>query len=165
MAFKPALFCFGLLGAAIAVGAAANAGSTAPAGSSEPTIATERKILSISSNSGGMIARFALQVAEFRNAGTLVRFSGRCDSACTLFLSLPKEQTCITEGGYFRFHAPSARSPRSARMAEDYLMEKYPDWVLSWIEDNGGLSSALVTMEYDYARQFIPVCDEIAFDS
>ncbi len=146
-----ALFGFGLLAAAISGAAVAKAASTASS-----------KTVSISNDSGGMIAHFALKVAEFRAAGTRVRFSGRCDSACTLFLSLPKEQTCITSRAYFRFHAPTARSPRSARLAQSYLMKKYPEWVLSWIEDNGGLSSALVTMDYDYASQFIPACDEIA---
>ena len=152
---KSVLFGLGLLAAAIAGGAAVEAASAA-------SIKAQRKSVSISNNSGGMIVRFALQLAEFRNDGTLVKFSGRCDSACTLLLSLPPEQTCIASGAYFRFHAPSARSSRSARLAQSYLMEKYPDWVMSWIEDNGGLSNVLVTMNYDYASQFIPSCDKFA---
>jgi len=158
---KPVLFGFGLLAAAIAGGAAVEAASPASTGINQQPIEAQRKSVSISNNSGGMIARFALKVAEFRNDGTLVKFSGRCDSACTLFLSLPEHQTCITSGAYFRFHVPSARSSRSVRLAEAYMMGEYPDWVLAWIAENGGLSSILITMNYTYASQFIPDCDEL----
>jgi hypothetical protein len=118
--------------------------------------------VSISNNSGGMIALFALHVAEFREAGTFIEFSGRCDSACTLFLSLPEDQTCVSPGAYFRFHAPSARSSRAARMAQTFMMDQYPDWVRSWIAEKGGLSHQLFTMDYAYASHFIPSCENIA---
>ena len=118
--------------------------------------------VSISNNSGGMIVRYALKTAQFRRAGTVVKFSGRCDSACTLFLSLPKHQTCVSPGAYFRFHAPTARSSRSARMAKSYMMGKYPGWVQSWIHRNGGLNGRLITMDYAYARRFVQICSTVA---
>ena len=151
-----------VLAVACMAGAAANAENTVPTDQERPPLQSNRKSVSIFNNSGGMIVVFALKVAEYRDAGTLVKFSGRCDSACTLFLSLPKEQTCINPGAYFRFHAPSARSSRSERSAQTFMMGKYPDWVRSWIQEKGGLSHQLFRMDYAYASQFIPGCGVVA---
>jgi len=143
-------------------GAAANAENTVATDKEEHALQSSRKSVSISNNSGGMIVQFAVKLAEYRDAGTLIKFSGRCDSACTLFLSLPKQQTCIKPGAYFRFHAPSARSSRSERSAQAFMMTKYPDWVRSWIQAKGGLSSRLFKMDYAYASRFIPNCEVVA---
>lgn len=143
-------------------GAVANAENALATGNEEHAFQSSRKSVSISNNSGGMIVQFALKLAEYRDAGTLVKFSGRCDSACTLFLSLPKQQTCIKPGAYFRFHAPSARSSRSERSAQAFMMTKYPEWVRSWIQEKGGLSPRLFKMDYAYASRFIPSCEVVA---
>ena len=118
--------------------------------------------VSISNNSGGNIAAFAVAVARYRGAGTLVMFNGRCDSACTLFLGLPAHQTCISRGAFFRFHSPSAGSMRSERLAQAYLMRKYPSWVRAWIARKNGLTHRLITMNYNYASQFMQTCDAVA---
>ena len=143
-------------------GAIANAENSVSTGKEEHVLQSSRKAVSIFNNSGGTIVLFALKLAEYRDAGTLVKFSGRCDSACTLFLSLPTQQTCIKPGAYFRFHAPSARSSRSERSAQAFMMTKYPDWVRSWIREKGGLSSRLFRMDYAYASRFIPDCEVVA---
>ena len=151
-----------VLAGACMAGAVANAENTVPTGKKTYLHQSSRKSVSIFNNSGGKIILFALKVAEYRDAGTLVKFSGRCDSACTLFLSLPKQQTCINPGAYFRFHAPSARSSRAERKAQTFMMAKYPDWVRSWIHGKGKLSHQLFRMDYAYASQFIPRCGIIA---
>jgi hypothetical protein len=122
----------------------------------------DQPAVSISNNSGGSIAVFALAAAEYLSVGTLVKFDGRCDSACTLFLGLPSKQTCINQGAFFRFHAPMGASARSERIAQEYLMKKYPGWVRSWINKQSGLSRNLITMDYNYASKFIQTCDGIA---
>ena len=151
-----------VLAGACMAGAAANAENSVSTGKETLPHQSSRKSVSIVNNSGGMIVRFALKLAEYRDAGTLVKFSGRCDSACTLFLSLPKQQTCINRGAYFRFHAPSARSSRAERSAQAFMMTKYPDWVRSWIQEKGGLSSRLFRMDYAYASRFIANCEVVA---
>jgi hypothetical protein len=150
-----------LAGACLA-GTGANAENVLPTGRETHPPQSSRKSVSIFNNSGGAIVMFALKLAEYRDAGTLLKFSGRCDSACTLFLSLPKQQTCISPGAYFRFHAPSARSSRSERSAQAFMMTKYPNWVRSWIQGKGGLSSRLFKMDYAYASRFIPGCEVVA---
>ena len=84
-----------------------------------------------------------------------VKFVGVCDSACTLFLALPAEQTCITDGAYFRFHAPSAPSASAAEAVGAYMMRKYPVLVRAWLAAQGGLSDRLATMSYQYAQNFM----------
>jgi hypothetical protein len=123
---------------------------------------TNQPTVSISNNSGGNIAAFALDVADHRSAGTLVKFNGRCDSACTLYLGLPSRQTCINQGAFFRFHSPHSASARSVQIAHAYMMRKYPGWVRSWINRNNGLTSSLITMNYSYASKFIRTCDSVA---
>ena len=114
--------------------------------------------LEITEDSGGLVAEYALRLYEMEEAKQKVEFVGRCDSACTLFLALPVEQTCITEGAYFRFHAPSAPAASSAAAVARYLMRKYPHWVRAWIVSQGGLSDRLAMMSDDYANKFMRTC-------
>ena len=112
----------------------------------------------IGNDDGGLVAEYALRLYEMREAKQSVAFVGRCDSACTLFLALPFEQTCVAEGAYFRFHAPSAPSASAAAAVGAYMMRKYPDWVRAWIVAQGGLSDRLATMHYEYASRFMRTC-------
>jgi hypothetical protein len=112
----------------------------------------------IRNDDGGLVADYALRLYEMLEEKQSVAFVGRCDSACTLFLALPFGQTCITEGAYFRFHAPSAPSASSATEVEAYMMRKYPEWVRAWIVAQGGLSDRLATMSYEYASRFMRTC-------
>jgi hypothetical protein len=84
-----------------------------------------RDAVEIGNDSGGFVADYAIRLYEMRQARQKVRFVGVCDSACTLFLALPAEQTCITKGTYFRFHAPSAPSASAATAVAAYMMRKF----------------------------------------
>jgi hypothetical protein len=117
-----------------------------------------RDAVEIGNDSGGFVADYAIRLYEMRQARQKVRFVGVCDSACTLFLALPAEQTCITKGTYFRFHAPSAPSASAATAVAAYMMRKYPQWVRAWITAGGGLSDQLATMDYAYAQNFMRTC-------
>ena len=121
--------------------------------------------VSVKGDNGGNIAHYLLKTEEYRDAQTQVSFAGRCDSACTLYLSLAPEQICIGQNAYFRFHAPITTSQRVREMAMVVLMERYPDWVKDWIFLQGGLHRYLITMGYDYASQFIQPCAELAVAS
>jgi hypothetical protein len=112
----------------------------------------------IRDDSGGFVAEYALRLYEMREAKQQIEFVGRCDSACTLFLALPTEQTCVTEGAYFGFHAPSAPSASAAAAVAAYMMRKYPKWVRAWIVARGGLSDRLATMDFEYANKFMRTC-------
>ena len=115
--------------------------------------------LTIRNEHGGGIVHHVLRLTHWRETETPLRFVGRCASACTLYLALPYEQTCIAEGVSFRFHAPSAETLHARRIAEDYMLRIYPEWVRSWIEERGGLSKDFITMEFDYARRHMRICE------
>jgi hypothetical protein len=114
--------------------------------------------VSISNNKGGVILNYMTKLHQYRKNNVLVKFNGRCDSACTLYLSLPREQTCISRKASFRFHLPMHPSPKTARAAHGFMLRQYPEWVRTWIEQQGGLTRKLKTMNYTYASRFIPPC-------
>lgn len=139
--------------------------ATADAGqASEPAFGSQgggrgfRDAVEVGNDSGGLVAVYALRLYEMKEAGRKVRFVGGCDSACTLFLALPADQTCLAEGAYFRFHAPTAPSVSAEAAVRAYMMRKYPRWVRAWIAAQGGLSDRLATMSYAYAQNFIQTC-------
>lgn len=112
-------------------------------------------------DSGGYVATYAIKVAQLARGDRHVRIAGRCDSACTMYLSLPRDKICLEPGAYFRFHRPSARSERTVQAATRLLMRNYPSWVRQWIAENGGLTATLKTMDFEYASGFLPVCANI----
>jgi len=116
------------------------------------------KVVNISGDRGGEVIRYALKMKKLERAGSKVRFRGSCDSACTLYLALPRHQLCITPNAKFRFHLPYGASPRGNRIAADYMRRSYPGWVRSWLRKNGGLSRRLKTMNYSYASKYLQTC-------
>src|SRR5688572_32932908 len=115
--------------------------------------------VSIRNDRGGHAISYALKMMKLRESGRPVRFVGRCASACTLYLALPSEQTCVSSGATFRFHAPyGAHRSGNAFMAR-YMLKSYPGWVRSWIHENGGLWSRTIVMDYSYASRFMRICD------
>jgi hypothetical protein len=52
---------------------------------------------------GGSAKTFEQHVARFRQSGEQFRIRGHCQSACTMFLSLPN--VCIEPGAELLFHA------------------------------------------------------------
>ncbi len=148
-----------LLGFGFAVGLAANAEAAREQNRQDPEPAgRDAGAVEIRDDSGGNVAEYALRLYEFQATRQQVKFVGRCDSACTLFLALPTEETCISEGSYFRFHAPSGPSAPAADQVKGYMLHKYPKWVRAWIVAQGGLTDALATMSYDYANKFMRTC-------
>ncbi len=115
--------------------------------------------INISGDRGGKIIEYALRVKKAERSGKKVRFRGGCSSACTLYLSLPRSQTCISPGAKFRFHLPYSASARGNRVAAKYMRRSYPGWVRSWINRNGGLTNRLITMDYEYASKYLQPCE------
>lgn len=117
--------------------------------------------VSIGSDRGGYVINYGLRMLRWRQNGTQVRFSGKCLSACTLYLGLASRQTCISSGASFGFHLPYGASGRGNRIARDFMMRNYPGWVKSWIRSQGGLSGSIKTMGYGYASRFIKPCGSV----
>jgi hypothetical protein len=112
----------------------------------------------IGSDRGGYVVQYALRMLKLKQSGKPVQFAGSCQSACTIYLALPRSQTCIAPGSSFGFHAPYGSSSSGNRMARAYMLKSYPGWVRSWISSRGGLSSRVITMDYAYASKFMKPC-------
>lgn len=121
-------------------------------------MAVNANAYNIGNDRGGVVIKYALRMLNIKESGQSVRFTGRCDSACTLFLALPKSKMCINKNASFGFHLPYGASKRSNAIAANYLMRSYPNWVRAWIRQKGGLSNRIKTMNYTYASQYIPAC-------
>jgi hypothetical protein len=113
----------------------------------------------IRADRGGEVINYAIKARELEQTGRKVRFSGSCDSACTIYLSLPRSQTCVTPGATFGFHLPYGSSARNNKVAANYLMRQYPGWVRSWINVRGGLTGGMKRMDYTYAAKHLPSCE------
>jgi hypothetical protein len=112
----------------------------------------------IGSDRGGYVVQYALRMLKLKQSGKPVQFGGRCQSACTVYLALPRSQICISPGASFGFHAPYGAGTNGNRVARNYMLNSYPGWVRSWIGSRGGLSSRLITMDYAYASKFMRTC-------
>lgn len=117
-----------------------------------------QNILRINNDRGGYVIQYALRLQKMRQVGTKVAFTGRCLSACTLYLALPDSQTCVSPRASFSFHAPYGAGPRGNQIALSFMINKYPGWVKNWIRNHGGLSRRLITMTYEYTSKYMKTC-------
>lgn len=113
---------------------------------------------SIRADHGGQVVDYARRVSIARHSKRNVRIEGACQSACTLFLSLPNSQICLAPGAFFGFHRAYGASQASNEWATGYMMRKYPTWVRLWLLSKGGLTHRVKRMDYAYASQFMPAC-------
>lgn len=112
----------------------------------------------ISNDRGGSIVSYAQDVSRMRTQDTFLVFNGQCASACTLYLGLGSQRTCIAPGASFVFHRAYGASADMNQWGTDYMIRQYPDWVRSWIARNGGLTNRLIRMDYEYASRFMRPC-------
>jgi hypothetical protein len=124
-----------------------------------PMHGQKMKIMRINNDRGGYVIKYALRLQEMKEVGTRVEFTGGCLSACTLYLALPKSQTCISRRASFSFHAAYGAGPKGNRIATSYMLKKYPSWVRDWISSHGGLSRRLITMPASYASNYMRPCE------
>ena len=123
-----------------------------------PNETSRDKYVIVRNDNGGDVVAYALVAAKLRQSGARVHISGKCLSACTVYLTLPARQVCIVPGTMFGFHSPIRSSARGLATARNYLLSNYPPWVREWIAVQGGLSSKLITMDYGYASQHLKTC-------
>jgi hypothetical protein len=95
----------------------------------------------ITSDAGGNLAAYQAKVEAVRRSGENVVIDGPCNSACTLWLTLPTSQVCVTPRARFVFHAAinsdtGLPNPRET----DALWHSYPARVQIAIGKRGGLS-------------------------
>lgn len=109
----------------------------------------------IHNNPGGSVIQYVLKRNELEHSKVI--FRGKCDSACTILISI--KDSCISPNASFGFHLPHSVSQKNIRKATSILMNNYPSWVKRWIASQGGLSNSIKRMNYKYASQYMRTCD------
>ncbi len=122
------------------------------------TLASSATVHVVANDRGGSIVNYAQEVRRLRAQNKLVVFNGQCASACTMFLGLNNNRTCIAPGASFLFHRAYGASADMNAWGTDFMFRSYPAWVRDWIARNGGLTDRLIRMDYAYASRFIRPC-------
>ena len=107
---------------------------------------------------GGNLREYHHDRLALLASGEPVRFGGQCGSACTIYLALPLNQTCITRLAWFQFHAADDPDQAEAIRSTAWLYNEYPWWVRKWIDRNGGLTERIITMSNAYAAKYLNRC-------
>ncbi len=92
---------------------------------------------------GGSLDKYWYDYQKIKATGESVIVKRKCESACTLVLSIiPLERICVAEGAEFRFHAPRYHGTQQiSRLDAEILFRTYPDKVQKWIVANRALES------------------------
>lgn len=110
----------------------------------------------IHNDDGGYVVDYALKLEQYRDSGEEIRILGRCDSACTLYLSLPN--ICVGRNASFSFHKPWGARREVIEMMQAYMMEQYPEWVRQWIKSKGGLGRHYIVLRGKQLRRHLRRC-------
>lgn len=118
--------------------------------------------VTITGQSGGNVRAHVAQVIDYDRAGTHVRVTGACVSACTLILALPPDRICVGPGARFGFHQPVLGYAGKVAITDtgDAMTNVYPPFVQQWLKSHfGGLPSGRPQMMgYDLLRQHYATC-------
>jgi len=107
----------------------------------------------ITNDPGGEVLSYVNKYREMHTAGEHLVIDGPCLSACTLFTAfIPPNQVCVTRRAVLGFHAASyyddaRRSLVPTRAGTRLVMRMYPVAIRHWIEQRGGLTPRIMTMQ------------------
>lgn len=111
----------------------------------------------ITDDRGGNVAAYAARVQAVRASGERVVIDGPCQSACTLYLNLPRHQICATPKAVLGFHsAVDAQFGFPAPETNQQMMSAYPPAVRAWISSRGGLWLNVIRVA---GRKFLQPCN------
>ncbi|VIO68233.1 hypothetical protein CI1B_20200 [Bradyrhizobium ivorense] len=104
----------------------------------------------IKNDRGGLIEKYLHKYDVVRESGQSVIIDGLCASACTIVLTIPWNQICVTPQAKLAFHAAWDFGPRGRPVtnlqATQKLYSLYPKPVQQWIADRGGLTSRTIIL-------------------
>lgn len=112
---------------------------------------------------GGFVMDYMLNVLRLPSNET-VRIMGFCASACTIYLSVPRDKICIGPQVKLLFHAaqlpPEITEDRDyqQRFMNNILMNSYPPFIQAYINRKGGLTTRDITMTYKDLKGYYKKC-------
>lgn len=104
----------------------------------------EPGVIVIGDDPGGTVDTYLMWVDRIRHARIPVRVEGLCHSACTLILSLPQEQVCVTHTASFGFHLATRGMLLLPDFTQALMRRYYPVRVQRWIELRGPLTAEFI---------------------
>lgn len=97
-------------------------------------------VVRIYDDGGGQISTYLEFYHRLQVANIPIRIEGACISACTLVLSLPRDEVCTTRDAKFGFHlASNAKGEDLPGPTAILVLIYYPPAVQAWIERHGPL--------------------------
>lgn len=111
---------------------------------------------------GGYVLDYEIKKEEYKRTNVYIEFMGNCESACTMYLGLPKDRICVGPNAKFGFHRPyveGRNDPIQDKKAEAWLIKRYPKWVRKWIKSTGGLKKDIVYIPDSIVRENVRACD------
>jgi hypothetical protein len=98
------------------------------------TIVHGENTITISNNTGGNVQAFVATRLQLANSDKTIIISGKCDSACTMFYSLPN--ACLTSTAVLGFHGAKGAGPlniiANAQMASFYRAGIKSEFITDW---------------------------------
>lgn len=127
----------------------------------ESSTPKDLSVVRVTNHPGGQVDPMLKLTGDLmEQEGLQVQLKGYCASACTLFLRI--DNVCVFEGTQLQFHAPYYGNPRTMIAWSDKLTvdlsKYYPPKILKWIENNGGLTEHLITLEGPELDAMYPRC-------
>ena len=104
----------------------------------------------IAPSHGGYVGVFYITVKQSIKKGETPRITGRCDSACTLWLMHPR--VCVGPRAALGFHAAS--NAGGTRL----LRQSYPANINRWINAQGGLTRKLIVLKGPTLFKYVRRC-------
>lgn len=132
-----------------------------PADEPRPVDPVRPEVALVHDNGGGIVGDFLEVRDQWIAAGTKVRISGYCASACTLFLGVP--DVCVEPDARLLFHAPFFMPLENVRVYNSFMTvlftAEYPPAIQQWIVSKGGLGPDWIILEGSELLDLVPLCD------
>lgn len=87
----------------------------------------------IDDDDGGQVDTFIMWYARLKASGAPVVLRGICVSACTLVLTLPRDQVCVEPTASLGFHLWSVGGKVDPALTQATITRYYPPAVQTWL--------------------------------
>lgn len=109
--------------------------------------------ITITDDPGGSLPEYADRYSRMALRSDRLVISGRCASACTLFLVyVPSDRVCATPSAKLQFHRTSGP------LGSGWLLSHYPVKLSRWITSQGGLTETVITLQGSGLRELVRPC-------
>jgi hypothetical protein len=95
---------------------------------------------SVGYGGGGRFSRFDPVVDQYNQSGERFRITGRCQSACTLFLSI--RNVCIEPSAQLLFHAGSGSGGQTSSNSRSHMLSAYNEKLRTYLQEHHAMETS-----------------------